>query len=113
MKPTRHFSKKQEQKGNSFLGLNNVPNSGATAFMKGDGMDEYLLMEWKTLTKEQKTRVIHKEWFTTQKQETFAMGRTISAVGFDFGDGNNYIAVDINDFREMYEAWKELYGEET
>lgn len=112
MKPTRYYSKRQEERGNRFLQLDNVPNSGATAFQKGDGQDEHLLIEWKTLTKEQKSRTIQKEWFETQKQETFSMGKIFSAVGFDFGDGEDYIAVDIYTFREMYESWKELYGEE-
>lgn len=106
-KPTRYYSKKQEDKGNAFLGLKNVSNSGATTFNKGDGQDEYLLMEWKTKTKPSQSHTLHKEWFTKHKQEAFAMGKEISALGFDFGDGENYIAVDIRTFREMYELWKE------
>ena len=111
-KPTRYYSKKQEQRGNKILGLDSVPNSGATAFMKGDGQDNNMLMEWKTLTKQQQTRTISKEWFTVNKQEAFAMGKIFSAVGFDFGDGEDYIAVDIYTFRELYEAWKGENGNE-
>lgn len=112
MKPTRFYSKKQEKKVNDYLGLTTVSNSGATAFNKGDGQDENILIECKTLTKAQKSRTIQKEWFTTQQKETFAMGKSISAVAFDFGDGDNYVAVSIQDFRELYEAWCKLYEEE-
>lgn len=111
-KPTRYYSKKQETRGNAIIGLNNTPNSGATLFIKGDGRDQNLLMEWKTLTKPQKSRTIQKEWFTKNQEEAFATGRQYSAVGFDFGDGEDYVAVPVKDFAEFYQAWKEKYGEE-
>lgn len=111
MKPTRHYSKKQETTGNKALGFKNVANSGATTFSKGDGKDEHILMEWKTKTKPSKSHTIHKEWFTKHKEETFAMGRRFSVLGFDFGDGENIICLEQNDFKEMYEAWKELHDE--
>jgi hypothetical protein len=111
-KPTRHYSKKQETRGNAFLGLNNTANSGATAFQKGDGRDQNLLMEWKTLTKPQQSHSLKKEWFEKNKEEAFATGRRFSAVGFDFGDGQDYIAVSAQDFKEFYGAWKTLYSEE-
>lgn len=111
-KPTRYYSKRQENRGNALLGLSNTSNSGATVFQKGDGRDQKLLMEWKTLTKPQKSHSLQKEWFTKNKEEAFATGRRFSAVGFDFGDGEDYIAVSAQDFKEFYGAWKELYGEE-
>lgn len=106
-KPNRFYSKRQETKGNAYLGLKNTKNSGATAFDKGDGKDQYLLMEWKTLTTSQKSRVIHKEWFTKNEEEAFARGKELSAVGFDFGDGENYICVSMRDFKMLYDAWRE------
>lgn len=111
-KPNRFYSKRQERKGNSFLGLKNTPNSGATAFKKGDGYDDHLVMEYKTLTKPQKSRTLQKEWFDKNQEEAFAMGRRFSALCFDFGDGDNYVAMKIEDFKEFYSAWKKLYGEE-
>lgn len=111
-KPTRFFSKKQERRGNALLGLDNTANSGATVFMKGDGRDRHLLMEWKTLTKPQQSHSLKKEWFDKNLEEAFATGRRFSAVGFDFGDGKDYVAVDARDFKEFYDAWKTLHGED-
>lgn len=111
-KPNRFYSKKQERKGNRFLGLKDTPNSGATVFAKGDGVDKYLLMEYKTVTKPQKSHTLKKEWFDKNQEEAFSRGKRFAALCFDFGDGNNYVAVNIQDFKELYDAWKTLYGEE-
>lgn len=111
-KPTRHFSKKQETRGNAFLGFKNTPNSGATAFAKGDGVDANMLLEFKTLTKAQASHSLKKEWFEKNKEEAFSVGRRFSAVVFDFGDGKDYVALSIDDFKEFYDAWKTLYSEE-
>jgi hypothetical protein len=111
-KPTRHFSKKQEKRGSELLGLRVTANSGATAFAKGDARDQNLLVEFKTLTKPQQSHSLKKEWFTKNQEEAFATGRRFSAVAFDFGDGEDYIAVSTQDFKEFYDAWKTLYSEE-
>lgn len=111
-KPTRHFSKKQENRGSAMLGLKVTSNSGATVFAKGDARDNNLLVEFKTLTKAQQSHSLKKEWFTKNQEETFATGRRFSAVAFDFGDGQDYVAVSIQDFAEFYGAWKQLYEEE-
>lgn len=111
-KPTRYYSKRQEKGVANSLGLKVQPNSGATPFMKGDLTDEYLVVECKTITKKQTSRTIKKEWFTTTLKEQFAMGKSLSAVAFDFGDGENYIAVREQDFKKLYHAWRkenELY----
>jgi hypothetical protein len=112
-KPTRYYSKKQEKRGNAFLGFKNTPNSGATVFAKGDGVDANMLLEFKTLTKPQASHSLKKEWFVKNQEEAFSVGRRFSAVVFDFGDGQDYVAVSIEDFKEFYDAWKTLYGEET
>lgn len=112
-KPTRYYSKKQEKRGSAILGLKVTANSGATAFQKGDARDQNLLVEFKTLTKPQLSHSLKKEWFEKNKEEAFATGRRFSAVGFDFGDGQDYIAVSIEDFAEFYEAWKQLNGGDT
>ena len=111
-KPTRFYSKQQEKRGSQALGLKVTSNSGATVFQKGDARDQHLLVEFKTLTKPQKSHSLKKEWFEKNQEEAFATGRRFSAVGFDFGDGQDYIAVSLSDFGEFYEAWKKLYGEE-
>lgn len=109
-KPTRYYSKKQEKRASALLGLKVTSNSGATAFQKGDARDQNLLVEFKTLTKVQQSHSLKKEWFTKNEEEAFATGRRFSAVGFDFGDGEDYIAVSAHDFKEFYDAWKQLYG---
>jgi hypothetical protein len=111
MKPTRYYSNKQETKVAKELGMKKQPNSGATAFDKGDLKDDYLLMECKTLTKPQKSHTIQKEWLTKNKEEAFSRGKQIAALTFDFGDGNNHVILEMSDFKEMYEAWKEKYCE--
>ncbi len=111
-KPTRHYSAKQEKRASALLGLKVTPNSGATAFAKGDARDQNLLVEFKTLTKAQKSHSLQKEWFDKNQEEAFATGRRFSAVGFDFGDGKDYIAVSVEDFAEFYGAWKQLHGGE-
>lgn len=111
-KPTRYYSRKQEKRGSELLGLKVTSNSGATAFAKGDARDQHLLVEFKTLTKPQKSHSLKKEWFTKNQEEAFATGRRFSAVAFDFGDGEDYIAVSAEDFKEFYDAWKQLYAEE-
>lgn len=111
-KPTRYYSNKSEKAGAKRLGMKQQSNSGATKFNKGDLIDTYTLVEDKTLTKKQKSHSIKKAWLDKNKEETFAMGRQFSALRFDFGDRNNYIILSENDFIEMYEAWKELYGNE-
>lgn len=111
-KPTRHYSKKQEKRVAASLGLRVTANSGATHFDKGDATDKYLMMECKTVTKKQASVSLKKEWFTKNREEMFARGKEISALAFDFGDGEEFVAVPMRDFAELYEAWKELREEE-
>lgn len=111
-KPTRHFSKKQEDRVCEVLGMKATPNSGATAFKKGDIYDDHAIVECKTLTKPQQSHSIKKEWFDKNQEEAFAMGRRFSVLCFDFGDGNDYVAMNLRDFKEFYDAWKEKNGEE-
>lgn len=109
-KPTRYYSKKQETFGNEYLGLSTTSNSGATPFIKGDGLDNYFLIEWKTLTKKQKTMTIKKEWFDKNRKEMFAMGKEMNAVGFDFGnigsEKDTYIAFNIKDAKILMDCYR-------
>lgn len=107
-KPTRYYSKKQETKVAKTLGFKAQPNSGATAFAKGDLIDANLLIECKTLTKKQKQRTIEKEWLTKLQEEQLSMGRNLSALVFDFGDGDNFVILTEQDFKNIYEGWKEI-----
>lgn len=107
-KPTRYYSKKQETKVAKTLGLKMQPNSGATPFAKGDLKDENLLVECKTLTRKQKSRTLEKEWLTKLQEEQLAMGKQLSALVFDFGDGENFVVLSEQDFNNIYTGWKEI-----
>lgn len=107
-KPTRYYSKKQETRVSKNLGLRVQSNSGATAFQKGDLKDDHILVECKTAVKPQKQRTIEKEWLTKLKEEQVSMRKPLSALVFDFGDGDDYVILTKRDFRNLYEAWKEI-----
>lgn len=110
MTATRKYSSKQETYGNDYLGLRSTSNSGATAFDKGDGSDKYFLMEWKTMTKKQKSQTLKKEWFETNRKEMFAMGKEINGVGFDFGhigdESSTHIAFNIRDAKVLMDCYR-------
>lgn len=117
MKATRDYSKRQEEFGNTYLGLRTTSNSGATPFDKGDGEDEYFLMEWKTLTRKQKSQSLKREWFETNRKEMFAMGREINGIGFDFGyigdEASTHIAFNIRDAKILMDCYRQIRDEEN
>lgn len=90
---TRSYSYQQEKRVAKKLGGRVNANSGATAFNKGDVRTDSFLIECKTATKEVKSVSIKKEWLTKLKEEKFAMGKEQMALGFDFGDGNDYFII--------------------
>ena len=103
---TRDFSKAQETKVSKDLNLKVQSNSGATPFEKGDVKGTNILLECKTLMKVQTQRTIHKSWLTGIKKEQYQMGKKMSGVVFDFGDGDNYVVLSIKDFKELIEVWE-------
>ena len=103
-RPTRFYSSKQEKKIAKAVGGKQVANSGATAFQKGDVKTDLWLFEAKTKTSESQSFSIKKEWLLKNKEEMFAMGKSYSALVFDFGDGNNYYVLDEKTFLQMKEA---------
>lgn len=107
-KPTRYFSSRQEKRVGKTLGCKLQPNSGATAFAKGDLIDDYTLFECKTVTKPQKQVTITKEWLTKLQEESISMGKLLSALVFDFGDGQDFVILSKQDFKNLYEGWKEI-----
>lgn len=93
----RYFSNKQEKNIAKAVKGKKQPNSGATMFRKGDVISEYFLIEAKTVTKEQTSFTIKKEWLDKLKEEQFAMRKPYSALAFNFGGlGNekNYYIID-------------------
>ena len=91
---TRFYSNQQEKKVAKAVNGKQTANSGATLFQKGDVVTADFLIEAKTVTKEQKTFTIKKEWFEKNKEEAFAMGKPYSALVFDFGDGEQHYVID-------------------
>ena len=94
MKPTRYYSKQQETRIAKSVGGKRTANSGATLWSKGDVRTSDFLIEAKTVTKEQKSFTIKKEWLEKNKEEAFAMRKLYSALAFSFGDGVDYYVID-------------------
>lgn len=90
---TRKYSKTQEKRVAKGLGGKVNANSGATGFYKGDVRTDKFLIECKTTTKEVKSVSIKKDWLNKLKEEKFAMGKEQMALGFDFGDGEDYFII--------------------
>jgi len=108
---TRYFSNKQEKRvtqRHQPHGSSKVANSGARPLDKGDVRFKHVLTECKTLIKPQKSRSIKKEWLTQVREEAFAVGKELSVLVFDFGDGDDFYAVHPDDFISLYEAWVEV-----
>ena len=99
---TRFYSNRQEKKvAKTVMGVK-TPNSGATAFKKGDVTTEDFLLECKTVTKPQKTFTIHLEWIEKNKEEAFAMNKPYSAVVIQFEpDGENYYVIEEKLFKML------------
>lgn len=106
-KPNRFYSNKQEKHLAKELGLRQTANSGATPFDKGDVAGDHVLLEAKTLTKPQKSHSIRKDWLKKNEEEAFSRGKRLSALAFDFGDGDTYVILQLSDFKEMYELWRQ------
>lgn len=100
MKSTRYYSSMQEKKIVKNIGGRLQPNSGATAFKKGDVINTNFLIEAKTLTKPQKSFSVKKEVIEKIKQESYAMNRDNYALCFDFGDDERFYIIPERSFRE-------------
>lgn len=105
--PTRTYSKKQETAIANATGGQRTPNSGATAWSKGDVLTEQFLLEAKTKTTHSDSIKINKEWFDKNRQEKAFMGKPHSAIVFNFGPGEeNHYIIDEYLFLELLEYLK-------
>ena len=101
-KPTRFYSSRQEKKVAKAVGGKQTPNSGATSFIKSDILTDLFAIECKTVTTEKKSISIKKDWLEKNKEEAFEMGKSYSALAFNFGpDTENYYIVDEKLFKEL------------
>ena len=106
-KPTRFYSNKQEKQVAKSIGGKQTANSGATNFSKGDVTSDVILVECKTVTKEQKSFTVKKEWIDKNKEEAFAMRKPYSAIAFSFGDDVNHFIIDEKLFKILLEKLRE------
>lgn len=105
VRPTRFFSNKQEKAVAKAVGGKKVANSGATAFNKGDVTTDDMLIECKTCVENKKSFSIKKEWLEKNKEEAFEMGKSYSALAFNFGPNtDNYYVIDEKLFKILKEA---------
>ena len=101
-KPTRYYSKKQENTVANAVGGKRTPNSGATVFAKGDVVTDNWLLEAKTKTKDSDSINIKKEWFTKNKEESIFMNKEYCGIVFNFGPNQpNYYIIDELTFQEL------------
>ena len=105
---TRWYSGRQERAVAKAIGGKQTSNSGATAFHKGDVTSALFLIECKTVTHEQKSVTVKREWLQKNKEEAFMMGKRYGAVVVNFGDGENYYIVDEKTFLDMLEGLNEV-----
>ena len=111
-KPTRYYSKKQEEIVAKNIGGKVQKNSGATYFAKGDVVTNQWLIECKTKTTSSESISIKKEWFEKNKQECLLTGTPYQAIVFNFGPGEeNHYIIDEYLFQTLQEYLNSL--EET
>lgn len=109
MRPTRFYSNKQEKHIAKAVGGKQVSNSGATAFNKGDVTTDAFLIEAKTCVADKKSFSIKKDWLEKNKEEAFEMGKSYSALAFNFGpDSENYYVID----ERLFKILKEIVEDE-
>ena len=101
IRPTRFYSKRQENHIAKTVGGKRQANSGATAFQKGDVTTDDWLFEAKTCTTEKKSFSIKREWIDKNREEAFAMRKSYNALVIDFGDGEQFYLVDEKTFKTL------------
>ena len=110
-KPTRYYSKKQEEAVAKAVGGKRTPNSGATDFGGKSDVDITNLfnIECKTKTSNSESISIKKEWLLKNKREATFDGNPYSAIAFNFGpDSNNYYIIEEYLFLELIDHLKTL-----
>ena len=92
-----------------------TPRSGATLRKKGDAQDELSLAECKTYMEEHESFTVKREWLTKIQKERFEDRKQFAFLIQNFGgpvSKDNYVVIDIESFKMMYEAYKEKVREE-
>lgn len=115
-KPTRWFSRKQEDAVADATGGKRTKNSGATLFQKGDVLLEDFTLECKTKTTNSESISIKREWFEKQLKESIQMHKKYSAIVINFGPdepyNENYYIIDERLFTMLLDYIAELKNEQ-
>lgn len=112
-KPTRYYSKKQEDRTAKNLGGQTTPNSGAASFCGGDVKLDNFLIECKTMTTEKQSMSIKKEWLEKTKEEALAQRKRFYSLAFDFGGNENYYILDEKTFKYFINLLNDLEAEDN
>lgn len=112
-RPTRFYSKRQEDRIAKAIKGKRVANSGACRFSKGDVRteDNLFLLEAKTHTEFKDSFSIKHSWIEKNREEAFQMGKRYSALVVDWGDGENHYLIDERLFLELLEHLREVNNE--
>lgn len=101
-KPTRYYSKKQENAVAKATNGQRTANSGAGINQKGDVLTEKFILECKTKTKASDSISVKKDWIMKNKEEAAYMGKDHQAVAINFGPGEpNYYIIEEYLFKEL------------
>lgn len=114
-KSTIDKSSEQEEFVAKFVGGKRTPRSGAGLRKKGDVADDISLFECKTSMVEKDSFTVKREWLDKIQKERFEDRKRFAFLVQNFGgrgDVDNYVVVRIEDFGELYNAYKEAIDEE-
>ncbi len=106
-RPTRFYSKQQENRVAKAVSGKRNSNSGATAFVKGDVTNDLFLLECKTHTELRENFTVKRDWIDKNREEAFQMGKQYSALVIDFGDGENHYLIDERLFIQLLNYLRE------
>ena len=103
----KDVSRLQEKEVANKLGGGITPASGGTKFDGGDVKVGDMLVECKTVTKDQTSFSIKQEWLDKIKEQAFEQGCSMSSLVFRFGPNQkDYAVVDIDIFNELLSAYQ-------
>lgn len=102
------FSEKQETEIAKTMGGKVQTGSGGTRFGGGDVHTATMFIEAKTVTKDQTSVSIKKEWLEKAKQQAFEQSKNSYALAFRFGpDQKDYYVVDETFFKQAVKLLEE------
>ena len=100
----------------TLLGAKKTTRSGATLIGgKGDVADDISLFECKTSMVEKDSFTVKREWLDKIQKERFEDRKRFAFLVQNFGgrgDIDNYVVMRIEDFEELYNAYKEAIDED-